>query len=181
MIIGFSGLKGSGKSTAAGFLVEDGFTKMSFAEPIKRMLACIRLSPRDLYGDKKEESSEMLDGKTPRYAMQTLGTEWGRDLISPNIWVNVVKHDILKTKGDVVIDDCRFPNEVAMILGLEGIIVYIDRGGESGDHASEREVKSLHRHYTALNEGSQEDLYLTIKRVIEAARELKRIVKCMQT
>ena len=115
-------------------------------------------------------------GRTPRYAMQTLGTEWGRDLISPNIWVNIVKHDILKIKGDVVIDDCRFPNEVVMILGLGGVMVYIDRGGKSGDHASEREVKSLHRHYTALNEGSREDLHITLRHVIKAPRELKRIV-----
>ena len=84
---------------------------MSFAEPIKRMLACIGLSHEDLHGDRKEEPNDMLEGKTPRYAMQTLGTEWGRDFISPNIWVNVVKHDILKyeIKDDIVIDDCRFP------------------------------------------------------------------------
>ena len=160
MIIGFSGLKGSGKSTAANFLVEDGFTKMSFAEPIKRMLACIRLSPRDLYGDRKEEPSEMLDGKTPRYAMQTLGTEWGRNLIHPDLWVNVVKHDILHSHAEdnIVIDDCRFPNEVGMILGLGGIIVYIERGGEVEDHASEREVKSLYRSITAGNNSSLADL-----------------------
>ena len=63
MIIGLSGLKGSGKTTAANFLVEEGFVKMSFAQPIKRMLVCIGLSPGDLYGDKKEESNDMLDGK----------------------------------------------------------------------------------------------------------------------
>ena len=176
MIIGLSGLKGSGKSTAAGFLVEDGFVKMSFAEPIKRMLACVGLSHEDLYGDSKEEVNDILDGKTPRYAMQTLGTEWGRDLISSNIWVNIVKHDILKIKDDVVIDDCRFPNEVAMILSLGGVIVYIDRGGKSGDHVSEREVKSLYKHYTVRNEGSLNDLHIPIKYVIVASREFKRVV-----
>ena len=174
MIIGLSGLKGSGKSTAANFLVEDGFIKMSFAEPIKRMLACVRLSHEDLYGDRKEEPNHMLNGKTPRYAMQTLGTEWGRDLISPNIWVNVVKHDILKyeIKDHIVIDDCRFPNEVAMILGLEGIIVYIERDGETEGHASEREVKSLYRHVTVRNMGSL--VYLQESMMTIKARHLSK-------
>ena len=160
MIIGLSGLSGSGKTTAADFLVEDGFTKMSFVEPIKRMLACVGLSSRDLYGDGKEEPNGMLNWKTPRYAMQTLGTEWGRDLISPDLWVNVVEHDILKyeIKDHIVIDDCRFPNEVAMILGLEGIIVYIEREGKPGDHASEREVRSLYRSTTLENNSSLEAL-----------------------
>ena len=154
MIIGLSGLKGSGKTTAANFLVEDGFIKMSFAEPIKRMLACVGLSSEDLYGDRKQEPSYMLDGKTPRYAMQTLGTEWGRDLISPNIWVNIIKNGIKELGGNfIVIDDCRFPNEIAMILDMKGIIVYIDRDGEVGDHASEREVKSLYRSTTIINTG----------------------------
>ena len=160
MIIGLSGLSGSGKTTAANFLVKDGFIKMSFAEPIKRMLACIRLSPRGLYGDRKEESNSILGGKTPRYAMQTLGTEWGRNLISPDLWVNVVKHDILHShaEDDIVIDDCRFPNEVAMILDMKGIVVYIDREGEVEDHASEREVKSLHRNITVENKSSLANL-----------------------
>ena len=167
MIIGLSGLKGSGKSTAANFLVEDGFVKMSFAEPIKRMLACIGLSQEDLYGERKEEPNDMLDGNTPRYAMQTLGTEWGRNSISSNIWVNVVKRDILKyeIKDHIVIDDCRFPNEVNMILGLEGIIVYIERDGETEDHASEREVKSLYRHVTINNTSSLEDLRRVITNI----------------
>ena len=160
MIIGLSGLKGSGKSTAANFLVEDGFVKMSFAEPIKRMLACVGLSHEDLYGDRKEEFNSMLNGKTPRYAMQTLGTEWGRDLIGPDLWVNVVKHDILHShaEDDIVIDDCRFPNEIAMILDMKGIIVYIDRHGEVGDHASEKEVESLYRSTTIINTGPLEYL-----------------------
>ena len=167
MIIGLSGLKGSGKSTAANFLVKDGFIKMSFAEPIKRMLACVGLSSRDLYGDRKEEPNDMLDGKTPRYAMQTLGTEWGRDLISPDLWVNVVKHNILHShaEDDIVIDDCRFPNEILMILLMEGIVVYIDRDGEAGDHASEREVKLSYRSTTVRNMGSVADLQEAIMAV----------------
>ena len=160
MIIGLSGLKGSGKSTAADFLVVDGFIKMSFADPIKRMLADIGLAWKDLYGEGKEEPNDMLNGKTPRYAMQTLGTEWGRDLISPDLWVNVVKYDILQrpTRDNIVIDDCRFHNEVGMILSLGGIVIYIDRGGESGNHASESGIKLLHRSITLQNKSSLEDL-----------------------
>ena len=166
MIIGLSGLKGSGKTAAADFLVEDGFIKMSFAEPIKRMLACVGLSSEELYGDRKQEPSYILDGKTPRYAMQTLGTEWGRDLISPNIWVNIIKNGIKELGGNfIVIDDCRFSNEVGMILGLGGIIVYIERGGKSSNHASEWEVKSLYRNIIVENKSSLGDLQEAIMAV----------------
>ena len=164
LVVGFSGLKRSGKTTAAEYMVvHSGFIRMSFAQPIKDMLKVLGVSENN----PKEKPHLLLHGKTPRYALQTLGTEWGRNMIGGNIWVDVVKNNILNgnAEDNIVIDDCRFKNEVDMILGLGGIIVYIERGGKSGDHASEREVKSLYRSITVENNSSLEDLQEAIMAV----------------
>jgi hypothetical protein len=55
--------------------------------------------------------------------MQTLGTEWGRDLIGPDFWVGIWEakvRQLLRGGVNVVADDCRFPNELAAALRLGG-------------------------------------------------------------
>jgi hypothetical protein len=145
MIIGFTGLAGSGKSTAAMHLASaHKFQRLRFAGALKLMLHAMHLTPEETDGSLKEEPCSLLDGKTPRYAMQTLGTEWGRDLISPDLWVNVWRREVgailfKQPKADIVVDDVRFDNEVHAILELGGIIVRITRYGvaRASGHASE--------------------------------------------
>ena len=44
--------------------------------------------------------------------LQLLGTEWGRNTIDENIWVDLVKNKVRASDADfVVIDDARFENE----------------------------------------------------------------------
>jgi hypothetical protein len=63
---------------------------------------------------------------TPRMFMQMLGTEFGRNMIHPNIWVNSTLAEY--TPGqNWIIADVRFPNEVKEIKNLGGIIVKIER------------------------------------------------------
>ena len=139
MLIGFTGRMHSGKTTAAMHLVRShGFTRHRFAGPLKAMLHAIGLTERHTDGDLKEEPCDLLDGKTPRWAMQSLGTEWGRMLITPNLWVNAWL--ATKPEGNVVVDDVRFDNEAAMIRSAGGIVVRIVRPGQEGGgvkHASE--------------------------------------------
>ena len=137
MIIGFSGPAGAGKSTAAKYLVErHGFRLVKFAGPLKAMMRAIL--PGDnvnewLEGALKETVHPVL-GCTPRHAMQTLGTEWGRYCIDSHLWVNLAREDIL-SGGDVVLDDVRFENEVDMIGGLGGQVVRL-RPKSTGHHPS---------------------------------------------
>ena len=63
--------------------------------------------------------------------MQTLGTEWGRNMIGPDVWVRLTMHrvdDLLASGVNVIIDDVRFDNEAEAIRERDGQIVTLSRG-----------------------------------------------------
>lgn len=131
-LVSFVGSIGAGKSTCAKYLEENhGFTRVRFAGPLKDMMKAIGLTDAQVDGDEKEISLPILGGKTPRHAMQTLGTEWGRDCMGPHFWKDLWKSKvkkILDSGGRVVVDDCRFENEDVEIRNLGGIHVRVHRG-----------------------------------------------------
>lgn len=137
-----SGPAGAGKSTIAGELsAQQGYTVVKFAGPLKAMLRAIGLTDAEIEGDLKEQPCPLLGGRTPRHAMQTLGTEWGRNLISPELWVAAWQHavrGVLASGGRVVVDDCRFTNELAAAVEMGGVAVRLVRDGAGTvAHASE--------------------------------------------
>ena len=142
-LIAFTGLAGSGKSTAAQHLVKNhGFQRLRFAGPLKDMMRALGLTEAEIEGDRKEMPCDLLGGKTPRYAMQTIGTEWGRDLISPDLWIRAFNAALAKVPAGVpiVVDDCRFPNEADAITAAGGVLVRIVRpgaGAGAAGHSSE--------------------------------------------
>lgn len=140
MLIGIIGLAGSGKTLIAKHLVDHrDYTRTRFADPLKRMLRDgLGLSQEEVDGDLKMTPNPTFGGRTPRYLMQTLGTEWGRKRVTHDIWVNLWKRDVLAIKGDVVVDDVRFPNEAQAIRDLGGVLWRVDRPGlVTGNHPSE--------------------------------------------
>lgn len=141
-IIAFTGLAGAGKSTAAMHLVKHrGFERVRFAGPLKAMMAALGLTHEQIEGSEKETPCALLDGKTPRWAMQTLGTEWGRNLIAQDLWINAWKAAVARMPSNtsIVVDDCRFPNEAEAVCSAGGICVRIERpgAGTASVHASE--------------------------------------------
>ncbi|WCD44202.1 putative deoxynucleotide monophosphate kinase [Xylophilus phage Lumi] len=133
VIVGLAGEAGAGKSYLADYLVENyGAVKSSFASPLKKMLKCLGLTDAELWGDEKEiPNHKLLLGRTPRHAMQTLGTEWGRQRIHPDIWAQAWKNMLLEDQPTfTVIEDVRFVNEVEAIRSLGGRVVGIRRGAE---------------------------------------------------
>jgi hypothetical protein len=163
MIIGFTGLAGSGKSTAADYLVKQhGFVRTRFADSLKGMLRAMGLSPAEIDGDLKEKPSALLMGKTPRWAMQTLGTEWGRKCIHHDIWVALWQRtalDIIDHGGRVVVDDCRFDNEARIIHSMGGRLCKIVRHGAGTKSVHVSEQADLAYDALVHNDGPLQELY----------------------
>lgn len=169
-LVALTGAAGSGKSTATKFLVErHGYTLVKFAGPLKDACRALGLTDRHIEGDLKEEPCEMLCGKTPRYLMQAMGTELGRNLIGESLWVNLWRSRALAVMahgfGRVVVDDCRFPNEAEAIRQLGGMIIKLEgRGGIAGQHASEAGCGQ--QDAVVVNDGGIVDLYASVEQEV---------------
>jgi hypothetical protein len=141
MIIGFLGFIGSGKDTAADYLVNfHGFRRDSFASTLKDAVACVFGWDRTLLEGRTKESREWREqpdiwwserlGKsiTPRYILQFWGTEVCRNGFHNDIWIASLENKIRKTNDNVVITDVRFPNEISAIKSAGGKVFRIKRG-----------------------------------------------------
>ena len=148
MIIGMTGPKGSGKDAVASILASGhGFYHLKFAHALKEMMRALLYScdlkldtiERMIEGDLKEEPHHLLLGQTPRRAMQTLGTEWGRDTFGRSFWINIIGQRIkaLPAGADIVVSDVRFDNEAEMLRRLGAYIIGRE-GTWTGGHTSER-------------------------------------------
>lgn len=171
-LIGFAGYAGSGKTTASEYLTDvipHRFHRVKFAGPLKSMASAIGLTQRHIEGDLKEVPCALLCGHTPRYFMQRLGTEFGRDLIGEDFWTNLWKaqvREIIGCGGRVVVDDVRFTNELAAVREMGGEVYRIVRGSApatDAGHASETQLQGLPE---ILNTGSINSLYDQIRALI---------------
>lgn len=149
-VLGLNANAQCGKDTAANILLNGMFRgrnvrTYAFAKPFKDALAIIlNMSVEQLYGSKKLEVDEMY-GVTPRYAMTSIGTEWGRKMINPEIWIIRAKQEIEKAMADgcdgIIITDVRFPNEAEAIYsfnspenGIVATIMHISAPGVECQH-----------------------------------------------
>lgn len=164
MLIGITGAKGSGKDTFAQPFVNFGAKNVKMAGPLKDMLRTLYRGAgldqaaieQRIEGDLKEVPCVVLGGATPRYAMQTLGTEW-RDMLDQRLWTKIWTskvQQLLAEGHDVICTDVRFHHEWEAIKALGGIVVRVDRPGlTSGDfHKSETEMNELAADYLVTNE-----------------------------
>jgi len=144
MIIGICGLIGSGKDTIADYLQNiHQFRRESFAHALKDAVAQIFGWDRELLEGRTKESRhwrEQIDTwwakrlnmphLTPRHVLQVWGTEVARRSFHDDIWIAALENKLRKTKDDVVISDCRFPNEIKSIKNAGGIVIRVVRGPE---------------------------------------------------
>jgi hypothetical protein len=71
---------------------------------------------------------------TPRDILQSLGTDYGRKMLHPDIWINSLfadYHSGVKmsdyTESKWIITDSRFPNDVERVKSLGGICIRVNR------------------------------------------------------
>ena len=163
-LIGLVGHIGAGKSEVARILSDRcGFVRFKFAYKLKRMLKDLGLTSREIEGDLKEKPCALLGGRTPRHAMITLGTEWGRNMIDPDLWVRATMHDVDTSAwgSSFVFDDVRFPNEAAAIIARGGVIWRVVRPTIASIHAaheSEDGQSAIRASRVICNDGSLAEL-----------------------
>ena len=204
VLMGLCGKARSGKDTVASIAMnhmadadaEEAWdwvvAKESFAAPIKSMVAMLldffgiaSIMNREemsvyLDGDAKENKIDAI-GASPRELMQTLGAEWGRDIINPNIWLTCIANRLPNYeeaakhghKGAMIfVTDVRFDNEAEIIRNLGGTIVQIDSGARKLEdvercHSSEGGVSPHLIDVTIDNSGSIEELSDKVRVLLE--------------
>lgn len=142
MILGVVGFLGSGKGTVGDILIQDqGYYRLSFADAVKDAVSVIFGWPRHLLEGDTEESRgfrEATDGfwserfgyaVTPRYMLQLMGTEAGRDVFNKDLWIYTLEKRMQGIEN-VVIPDVRFPNEIEFIRNMGGKVIRVKRGAE---------------------------------------------------
>ena len=142
MILGVTGLIGSGKDTIADYLVtEHGFKRVSFAASLKDAVSAVFGWDRDMLEGTSRQSrvwreevdqwwAERLNMPqlTPRWVLQHWGTDVLRNHFHTDIWVASVENKLRQTQDDIVITDCRFKNEVDAIKNAGGTTCRVFRG-----------------------------------------------------
>jgi ABC-type dipeptide/oligopeptide/nickel transport system ATPase subunit len=185
MLIGFNGGMGAGKSTAIqllGKIADREVRNVKFAQPIYdiqeyayQRIASVYQRPANFVKDRK--------------LLQWIGTEWGRDSISPDLWLSIWREEVLRLQhlnpdALIVCDDVRFDNEAMALRGLGGKIIRIvaDRAQERtmagiANHASEAGISAHYIDYLVENNGTVSDLnasltYLYQRHLVPAAGEV---------
>ena len=203
MIIGISGLKQSGKDTVGAminYLTNNKFELKMFAQKPKEIVSLLTgCNIRDLEND--EFKNKLIEGiwgdLTYRQLLQKVGTDFGRDMIQPNIWVDDIMKDykMQYISGGIgmfhdprphykpigfpnwIITDVRFINEIEAIKRNKGIIIKVTRTDNSKFedlHKSENELVDYDKFdYIISNDGTLDELTEKIKKILKTEKIIK--------
>lgn len=170
-VIGVAGKARSGKDTVTEFILAAiGGYQYSFVEPIRRMLnAGFGIDMHDPYWQKHKEDPIPILGKSPRQLMQTLGTEWGRELVHENVWLILAMQTLQKRGPGMVISDIRFENEAAWVRSVGGSVLHLERPNaqQVNPHASEAGIIRHHDDLVIVNNGTLEELQAKVMALYE--------------
>lgn len=173
MLIGLCGAAGAGKNAVAEILrAKHGFVHFGFADPLYRAVSAVTgLSVDSLRDRRLKETTIDWIGKSPRQLLQTMGTEWGRQMVRDDLWIEIAMrqaakaHEYLRGRGGVAITDCRFENEaVAIKQAGEGNVIWrVERRStclspEAAKHSSEAGIPEYLVDAVIDNNGTLADL-----------------------
>lgn len=205
MIVGVCGLIGSGKDTIADYLVNiHQFRRDSFAASLKDAVSAVFGWEREMLEGRSRSSREWreqvdtwwaarlnMPHLTPRWVLQNWGTEVCRRGFHEDIWVSSVENKLRHSQDDVVISDCRFPNEVEALRRAGGRVIRVIRGPAPewwGDavtnpdlmpklyphvHASEWSWAATDFDRVIPNHGTLDELYAQINDLVRDLRDAK--------
>jgi hypothetical protein len=144
MIIGVCGFIGSGKDTIADYLTNfHEFRRESFANSLKDAVAQVFGWDRTMLEGRTKQAREWreqvdpwwserlnMPNLTPRWVLQYWGTEVCRRSFHDDIWIAALENKLRNSTDNIVISDCRFPNEIKSIKASGGIVIRVKRGAE---------------------------------------------------
>lgn len=168
-VIGITGHKGHGKDTVAAPFIRQDYQLLKFAQPMKDMLRALYRAAdvddvtieRKIEGDLKEVPCEILGRATPRWAMQSLGTEWAK-MVDPThtIWSRIFDKKARAIGGKIICTDLRFLHEAMVLKRLDAIIIRVERPGRipTDLHISELEMQKIPADIHVVNDGTIADL-----------------------
>lgn len=165
LLVGLCGPAGCGKDTVASLMAREGFFRYTLALAMKQGLEVMLDVPLSVWDDRvaKERVIPWI-GKSPRQLAQTLGTEWGRNLVHTDLWVNRMLRswDAVRVSGcpRMVVTDVRFDNEALAIISAGGTVWRIEREGVPpvAAHSSESGVSTALTQGVIDNTGSLDQL-----------------------
>lgn len=181
-IIGITGRARSGKDTVKDIIL-DNFAAWgySFAEPMYSMARVMGVNSRDFSDAFKEQPIQKFAARgidvSPRKLLQTLGTEWGRNLIDPQIWVSLAAEQFEDHGSGMVISDARFENEADFIRSKGGTMIHVQRSmpNETRSHVSENGIEFKDGDILITNDGTLADLESAIVEAVYAINSRKQI------
>ena len=213
MIIGVCGFIGSGKDTIADYLTNfHGYRRESFANSLKDAVSAVFGWDRTMLEGRTTQArawreevdtwwAERLNmpNLTPRWVLQHWGTEVCRNGFHDDMWIASLENKLRTSKDDIVISDCRFPNEIKSIKDAGGIVIRVKRGPEpewykdaadmnAGDrcmnyalaksrmgklniHASETAWVGTKFDYVLTNDDSIDELYSKVQGIISPEQD----------
>lgn len=232
MIIGFAGRKQVGKSTIAKMwqylssynvpeyidenVIEDfklfclrtessNWNINAFARAIKEMVSKMTgCDILDLDDEEFKNTYVSKDSKTTyRQLLQIIGTDIGRNLIDPNIWVNILMKEydndmqamapieayeymfghanIWEYAPKWLITDVRFPNEIKAIKDRQGIVIKVLRDIDRDDHESEEALNNYHDYdYVIRNFGDLKELMVSVSNILKREKIIRSDCKVAQ-
>jgi len=162
MIIGIAGKTHSGKTSLANRLNHTyGWPVHSFADGVRRELANAWF--KGTHAKNRPALWESMESEFGKESVRTLLQAWGhgrRVFNGDDYWVDDLMSNIADEEV-VVIDDVRYPNEIASILRKGGVIIRLladeqtlySRGATESalSHPSERAISEEQTLYEALN------------------------------
>lgn len=173
-VIALCGAAGCGKDTAGHHLKNHhGYGLLKFAGPLKAGLcAMFGWLPEQLENGEWRERELPSIGKSPRQLMQTLGTDWGRNLVHPDLWMLLARQRIEQARAmglsGVVFTDCRFANEAQLVKDMGGLVIRVVRGSAKpiASHVSESSMPSHLVDVIVQNDDTLESLYAAVRSVV---------------
>lgn len=213
MIIGVCGFIGSGKDTIADYLVNfHGYRRESFANSLKDAVSVVFGWDRTMLEGRTKQAREWreqvdtwwatrlnMPELTPRWILQQWGTEVCREGFHDDMWIASLENKLRNSTDDIVISDCRFPNEIKSIKAAGGIVIRVRRGPEPdwyndaeemnsvahpnhmsaktridklGIHASETAWVGTRFDHVLTNDSSIDDLYAKVLSIINPEQDL---------